>query len=199
MQTHRTSYCINFTCVKSFRFIIQTTRQPVKNYCTIYHLKSSFVYMFTSMVAVPLVCLIVAYGTIIVTVIRRRRDSHVTVEKTSASSGSSGDTDETGARSRRTNTRLIVTCIIITILAVVSWMPVYVLMYLRKYYHVTTNRHIHHYVIIIFYFHPVFNPLVYFFVDARFRAGFMRLFRRKKVGEENISMASVTKIDGILE
>ena len=183
--------------MKSFRFIVQTTRQPVKNFCTIYHLESSFIYMFTSMVAVPLVCLIVAYGTIIVSVIRRRRDSRVTVEKTPASSGRSGDTDDTGVRGRRTNTRVIVTCVIITLLAVVSWMPVYILMYLRKYYHVTTNRYINHYVIILFYFHPVFNPIVYFFVDARFRSGFLRLFRCKKVGEENISMASVTKTDGL--
>ena len=167
---------------------VQVARLPDKNYCTIFYLKSAFVYVFMCMVAVPLVFLIITYGSIIVTVLRRRWNSRAEMRSTS------GGKEQTEPCNQRFNTSLIVVCTVVTVLFMACWMPVFTLMYLRLYYRMNVNRHFVHYVHVMFYCHPVLNPCVYFFVDARFRAKFVRLFCRKQIDGDNISMASVTEV-----
>ncbi|KAI0217187.1 hypothetical protein LSAT2_030916 [Lamellibrachia satsuma] len=155
--------------------VVKTSRLLVKNYCTIYHLKSSFFYMFTVMVAVPSAFLVVAYGTIIITVLRRQWNAQVNVEMISSSNMRTDDKEQ-ASPGRRSNVRLVIMCAIIAVLIMVCWMPAYILMYLRKYYHVSANRHFLQYVLIAPYFHAIVNPLIYFLFDVRFRSGFTRLF-----------------------
>ncbi|KAI0230952.1 hypothetical protein LSAT2_018676 [Lamellibrachia satsuma] len=177
--------------------VVKTSRLPVKNYCTIYHMKSSFFYMFTVMVAVPSAFLVVAYGTIIITVLRRQWNGRVNVEMTSASNMRTDDKEQ-ASPGRRNKARLVIMCAIITILIMVCWMPAYILMYLRKYYQVSGNRHFLQYMHVAPYFHAIVNPLIYFLFDARFRSGFTRLFRRKKV-DQDMSMVSLTQVDAAYE
>ena len=190
-----------YFCIPSnadpFRFVLQTSRLPVNNYCTIYDMKSSFFYMFTVMVAVPSAFLVVAYGTIIITVLRRQWNGRVNVEMTSSSNMRTDDTEQ-ASPDKRSNARLVIMCAIITVLIMVCWMPAYILMYLRKYYHVSGNRHFLQYVHVAPYLHAIVNPLIYFLFDARFRSGFTRLFRCKKV-DQDISMVSMTQVDAAHE
>ena len=155
-----------------------------------YGWKSSIIYMFVCMVAVPLAVLITTYGSIIVTVMRRRWNSREVAEMTSASN----DKEQPEPRRQRQDTRLIVIPAVITALFVANLMPIFVVSYMSQYYGVKPSRHLLRFIHVIFYFHPIFNSFVYFFVDARFLAKFVRLFRRKNIDEDNMSMASVTEV-----
>ena len=165
---------------------------PVKNYCIIYFHEDSLYYMFTFMVALPLACLAVAYGTIIVTVVRRQRQSRVDV--TSASKERKGDGRQ-DSRYGPSDARHIIMCAIVPVLFVLSWMPIFIVMYLRTKLSVQVSTRVDHYAHVVFYLHPVLNPLIYFFVDGRFRSGLVRLFRGERVGEGDISMASATQFE----
>ena len=169
---------------------MQPARLPESNYCSIYYVKSAFVYVFMCVVAVPLAVLIITYGSIIATVLHRRWNSRVTVEVMSTSGGQ----EQAKPCRQRRNTGLIAVCAVVTVLFMACWMPVFTVMYLRLYYRIKVNRHFVQYVQVMFYCHPVLNPCVYFFVDARFRAQFVRLFCRKQIDGDNISMASVTEV-----
>ncbi|KAI0230956.1 hypothetical protein LSAT2_018680 [Lamellibrachia satsuma] len=170
--------------------IVNTAKLGVKNYCTIGHLKSSYFYTLSLMVAVPSAFLVVAYGTIIVTVLRRQWNGRANVEIPSSSNMLTDDPEQASS-DRRSNGRLVIMCAIIAVLIMVCWMPSYIYRYMLQYYHV--SRKFVRYVHVVVYFHPVVSPLVYFFFDARFRSWFTRLFRCRKV--QDMSVDSLTLVD----
>ena len=151
--------------------------------------------MFTVLALLPSAILVLAYGTIIVTVVRRKWKDHIDVQLTSATKETTDDKRQESHYGRG-NARVIVMCAIVTVVFLFCWLPALILVYLRKYGNVTLSTHVDHYAHVMYYFHPVLNPLVYFFVDSRFRSVFLRLFRHKKIdhGNDDISMASVTEV-----
>ena len=161
--------------------------------CSLLHSKSSYVYIFTVVVLLPSAVLVLAYGTIIVTVLRRQWSDRANVRMTSALSESADDKKENSYS--RINARLIVMCAIITVLFMFCWYPTLLLIYLRRYNGVVLSAMINDYIRVAYYFHPMLNPLVYFFVDPRFRSIAVRLFWPKKVDNDNISMASATQVE----
>ena len=177
-----------------YKVLVSCFQLNSRSNCSLLHSHSSYVYMFTVLVLLPSAVLVLAYGTIIVTVLRRQWNDRADFRMTSALSESADDKRKENSYSR-INARLIFMCSIVTVLFVVCWFPTLLLIYLRKFKGLSLSANVNNYTRVAYYFHPMLNPMVYFFVDPRFRSIVVRLFWPKKIDNDNMSMASATQVE----
>ena len=186
------SWMLAQVCIGRFIFIFKTMNNPfivcvqaltlpIGNYCSIYQEERTFSYMFSIMVVLPSAFFIFTFGSAAMAGVLRLRhipdNKHITLEAMTNDNAPEADCD-------RSHVRLTVRWAIITALFMVCWTPELVLRYLVKYYNVEADAYLVNVIHLAMYFHPVLNPIVYLFADARFRAGFRRLFRQQNLEEE---------------